>query len=82
MGEEVEGFSLREAAMQASESVAALSRDIGIPATLKELQIPFEAIPEMAQGAMKVARPLANNPRPITVDSAAEIYRLAFKGEY
>lgn len=81
MGEETEGLSLREAARLAAEAVADLSRDIGIPATLRDLDVPIEAIPEMAQGAMKVARPLANNPRPVNVDNAAEIYRLAFKGE-
>lgn len=80
MGEEIDGLSMREAASRAALAIAQLSKDIGIPTSLKELQIPVEAIPEMAQGAMKVARPLANNPRPVTVDSAAEIYRLAFKG--
>jgi len=80
LGEGIDGLSMREAASKAASAVAQLSKDIGIPASLKELQIPVEAIPEMAQGAMKVARPLANNPRPVTVDSAAEIYRLAFKG--
>ncbi len=80
LGEEIEGLSMREAASKAASAIAQLSKDIGIPGTLKELQIPSEAIPEMAQGAMKVARPLANNPRPVTVDSAAEIYKLAFKG--
>ncbi len=80
LGEDTEGLSLREAASLAAGAVASLCADIGIPSSLRELNIPVEAIPEMAQGAMKVTRPLANNPRPLTVERAAEIYRLAFKG--
>jgi hypothetical protein len=34
----------------------------------------------MAEGAMKVAVPMANNPRPMTVSVVENIYREAFKG--
>ena len=70
----------REAALLAVKAVAELSRDVGIPCSLKEIGIPESAIPEMAKSAMKVSRPIENNPRPMTVNIAEEIYRTAFEG--
>ena len=81
MGQEVEGLSPREAASLAAESVFDLAEDIGTPLTLKELSIPEDSIKKMAEAAMKVERPMANNPRPMTVETAEEIYRRAFEGE-
>ena len=70
----------REAALLAVKAVTELSRDVGIPCSLKEIGIPESAIPEMAKSAMKVSRPIENNPRPMTVNIAEEIYRTAFEG--
>jgi alcohol dehydrogenase len=72
--------SSRELADRAAQAVFQLSADIGIPQTLKEIDIPEDAIPEMAEGAMKVTRPIENNPRPMTVKVAEEIYRKAYEG--
>ncbi len=80
MGEEDTFSSARETAANAVQAVSDLSADIGIPRSLKELDIPEDAIPEMAAGAMKVTRPLENNPRPMTVKAAEEIYRNAYEG--
>jgi len=81
MGEEDAFSSGRETAANAVQAVFELSADIGIPQSLKELDIPEEAIPDMAAGAMKVTRPLENNPRPMTVKVAEEIYRNAYEGK-
>ena len=80
MGEEF-GYSDRDTAALAAKSVFDLSRDIGIPRSLKELDIPEYSIPEMAEAAMKVERPILNNPRPVTADVAEDIYRSAFRGD-
>lgn len=80
MGEEGKGSSKRGTAANAVRAVFDLSSDIGIPLTLKELNIPVEAIPEMAEAAMKVTRPILNNPRPVTVAVAEDIYRRAYEG--
>ena len=45
---------------------------------LRDLNVPEEAIPGMAQGVMKVTRLLANNPRRITLEDAERIYRSAW----
>lgn len=48
--------------------------------TLTELGITEDSIPEMAKDAMEVAVPITNNPRPMTVEAAMEIYRNAYEG--
>jgi alcohol dehydrogenase len=60
------------------ERVRQLTRDIGIPQGLKDLDIPESAVEDMAKMAMTVARPLANNPRKVTKKDAVEIYKKAF----
>lgn len=81
MGENDDGLSNRESAACAIMAVTDLADDVGIPRTLKDLNIPETAIREMAEGAMKVERPILNNPRPMKTDVAEMIYRWAFHGE-
>jgi alcohol dehydrogenase class IV len=80
MGEEDSGMPPREMAAGAVSAVFDLSEDIGIPGTLEELKIPRNAIPQMAQAAIKVARPIANNPRPVSLSVIEQIYARAFEG--
>jgi alcohol dehydrogenase class IV len=51
-----------------------LIKACGIPATLKEVNVPESAIPQMAADAMKIQRLLKNNPREITETDAVDIY--------
>ena len=81
MDEDGNGFSDRDMAVLASRAIFDLSADIGIPLTLTELDIPEDSIHQMAEAAMKVERPILNNPRPMTVTVAEEIYMRAFEGE-
>lgn len=80
MGQDAEGLSSRELASLAAEAAFDLAEDIGTPLTLKELNIPEDAIPDLVKGAMKIAVPIANNPRPMNEEIAEEIYRQAFEG--
>jgi alcohol dehydrogenase class IV len=80
MNEERQELVGRDLAARAAEAVFDLSSDIGIPQTLSELDIPREAIPEMAEAAMKVTRPILNNPRPMSAKIARELYTRAFEG--
>ena len=80
MGEREKGGSAREMAALVVKAVWDLAEDIGIPATLQELQVPMDSVPEMAESAMKVTRPIMNNPRPITAKLAENIYEKAFSG--
>jgi alcohol dehydrogenase len=78
MGEKVEGLSAKEAAILAVESVKRLAEDIEVPQRLSDLGIPQTAIPGMAEEALKVARPLENNPRPVSLEEAVRIYQGVF----
>ncbi|MBW2637312.1 MAG: iron-containing alcohol dehydrogenase [Deltaproteobacteria bacterium] len=78
MGEVVEDLSLREAADMAVGAVEELIHDCDINDTLETLGVEREDFPELAEMAMTVARPLANNPRMVSVEDAIEIYEDAF----
>lgn len=45
---------------------------------LKEMGISSENFPALAEDAMKVAVPIENNPKPITVEDIIKIYKAAF----
>jgi len=69
---------LREAAGLAVEAISALIADCGVQTSLEELGIEEGAFEELAKIALTVARPLANNPRPVTLKDAVMIYEDAF----
>jgi alcohol dehydrogenase class IV len=56
-----------------------LIKACGIPATLKEVNVPESAIPQMAADAIKIQRLLKNNPRSIEEKDAIEIYKAAYQ---
>jgi alcohol dehydrogenase len=78
LGEPVDGLPLRRAADHAVESVRILCADIGIPECLEEIGIPRADIPSLVEDALKVTRPLENNPRFVGPDEATAIYEQAF----
>ncbi|MCH5720201.1 iron-containing alcohol dehydrogenase [Niabella hibiscisoli] len=59
------------------ERIKAIIKACGIPLTLKEVNVPEGAIPQMATDAMKVQRLLKNNPRDISEQDAIAIYKAA-----
>ena len=79
MGEVTSHLSSREASEKAVEAVAALAEDVGIPGSLSDLGIPKSDIPTLVEAALKVARPVENNPRTLSPEEAAVIYEAAFE---
>ncbi len=77
-GEKVEGLSELDAAERAVKFVERLSDDIRVPRRLRDVGIPEDAVPRLAEAAMKVTRLLANNPRKITLEDAIAIYKSAY----
>jgi alcohol dehydrogenase len=77
LGQNSEGLPLREAAQLCVDALFDLNADTGIPATLADLDIPAEKIPEMAKIALTVARPVANNPRKPTLEEVVALYQQA-----
>jgi alcohol dehydrogenase class IV len=78
LGLPVEDLTDRQAAEEGIEAIEELMIDLNLPLRLRDLQVPEEAIPGMAQGVLKVTRLLANNPRRITLEDAERIYRSAW----
>lgn len=75
---EIKGLTVMEAALKAVEAVKKLAQDIEIPLRLSDLGIPKSALPWMAEEALKVVRPLENNPRSISKEDALRIYEAVF----
>jgi alcohol dehydrogenase class IV len=77
-GEKVEGISELVGAEIAVRFIERLSDDIRVPRRLRDVGIPEDAIPRLAEAAMKVTRLLANNPRKVTLEDAVVIYKSAY----
>jgi alcohol dehydrogenase class IV len=67
-----------ETAYAGVEKIRQLISECGMPASLKEIDIDKNTIPQMAADAMKITRLLKNNPRPINIDDAIAIYKAAY----
>lgn len=67
-----------EMAYAGVEKIRQIIKACGIPATLKEVNVPESAIPQMAVDTLKIQRLLKNNPREITESDAIEIYKAAY----
>ncbi|HKX65508.1 MAG TPA: iron-containing alcohol dehydrogenase [Rhizomicrobium sp.] len=63
------------------DEVAKLLKDIGIPATLRELGLPEDKQDWTAESAIGAARLVNNNPRLLDVDAMKAITRAAFSGD-
>jgi len=77
LGEPIAGLPLREAAARAAEAVAALARDIGIPARLSQAGMREEHIEPVAAEAIKSGN-VAVNPRRATLEDLKAILEEAF----
>ena len=72
------GESVIETAKKGPAKVKQLAESCGVATHLSQLDIPVDAIGDMARSAMKVTRLLKNNPRPMTAEDAESIYRAAY----
>lgn len=66
-------------AAQGVAKIRSLIRECGLPATLKAVGVPYEAIETIAADAMNITRLLKNNPRPVTLRDAINIYKSAYE---
>ncbi len=60
------------------DKIEDLSKRLGLPQKLREVDIPKEACEKMASDAMKQTRLLVNNPREVTQIDALNIYKSAW----
>ncbi len=67
-----------QTARKGVEKIRELIAACNIPARLNEVNIPREAIPQMAVDALKIQRLLKNNPKLVTEEDAVTIYNQAY----
>ena len=67
-----------EAATQLADYLYQLAIDLGLPVTLRDMNIEESALPRLAADAMEQQRLLVNNPREVTLDDALAIYQAAY----
>jgi len=75
LGENIEGLSLREAALRAKEGVRKLMKDLSISKGLKYEDFSEKDIDELSKAAMKMQRLLSMSPRTASIEDVKEIYR-------
>jgi alcohol dehydrogenase len=62
----------------AIDGVARLGRSLGLPGSLRDLEVSEDELPEMAALAAGITRLAANNPRPLELEGALAILRAAW----
>ena len=67
-----------KASLKFIEAMKKWLKDLNIPVGIAAINIPKEAIPQMAQAAITVQRLLKNNPREVTLNDAVHIYENAY----
>lgn len=77
MGENVDGLSMRDAALKAADAVAHLCADVKVP-KLREIGVKEEDLDEFAEIGVGMSRLMDNNPRKCLLEDAKKIYRESF----
>lgn len=77
MGLSMEGLTEEETIDEVVEAVRMLSINLGIPQTLREIGVPEEMIPALANQAINDIC-TSGNPREVTVDDIINIYKEAY----
>lgn len=77
LGEPIVGLSPRSAASKSAEACRLLSMDVGIPQRMREVGIRQEHIGALVEGAMKMTRLWANNPRQVRAEDACALLEKA-----
>lgn len=79
LGENVQDLSLDQASRRGVEAVRTLSKDVNIPQRLRELDVPKDALGNVAKVCLETqARILANDPRTISLEEAIQILHTAY----
>jgi len=78
LGEQYQAGNDQQVTEQLIDYLIELIADLGLPSQLRELDIPENILPTLADDAMLQTRLLVNNPRPVTLDDALSIYRAAW----
>lgn len=81
MGEDISKLTEEEAASRAVARVRGLLERLELPTRLADLDVPEDALPELAEAMSKEKGYLARNPRKIELEDAEEILQRMWSGE-
>ena len=73
-----QGYTLDDKAKLLVEYVESFVREIGIAQNLRKLGVKRALIPRLAEQALRVTKPIENNPRRVTFEDLKHIYKAAF----
>ena len=71
---EKKSLSNHAEALRLYEYLKRLSKSLGLPVRLRDVDVPKSALAKLACDAMKQTRLLVNNPREVTEQDAYDIY--------
>lgn len=71
-------YPLHERPLAFIEELAVLAKDIAIPQRLRDVGVDRSHLPALAEDAMKQTRLLVNNPKPLNLTDAANLYEAAW----
>ena len=77
MGVDTTGMSKEEAAQAAVDSVRKLAIDVGIPQTLREINIPEEGLPKLSKDALADVC-TGGNPKDVTLEDIEKLYNKVY----
>ena len=77
MGEDVKNYDVNQASKKSVSAVKELSRDIGLPQTLREVGLKREDIPALVEIAYKWAND-SGNPKEVSEEQLRELYEKAY----
>lgn len=80
MGFSSVNLSQEDASYKCVEELKRLVRDVGIPTSLKEFNIPEEALESLTEDATEQKRLLARSPMPLLKEDIFTIYKAAYDG--
>ena len=77
MGVDTTGMTKEEAAKAAVEAVRQLSKDVHIPQTLREINIPESGLPKLSKDALADVC-TGGNPKDVTLEDIEKLYNIAY----
>ena len=80
LGEDIEGMSLRDAAFMAPIAFRTLQEDLGLPTSLKAVDVEKDMLTAIAHNVLKSPNHCRRNPREVTEDGMMDLFEHAYEG--
>lgn len=81
LGEKIDGLSIFEAGLKASEALIKLLKDLNLPNGISAVGFSEKDIPELVEDTLKQQRLLAQSPRPISKQDLEQIFLKSLRYE-